>query len=67
MNVGGIFFMNHNNFKLKCSNEFGMVSEICFDSLKTDVLFGFDPDDVEYVGRLGKDEFVEFSRKLSFS
>lgn len=49
--------MKHNNFTLKNKNEYGMVTEIKFDNMKTKVNFGFDPERVEYWGTIDKKIF----------
>lgn len=51
--------VNHNKFSLKCSNEYGMVSVIDFDCLKTDVSFGFSPDVVTYLGRVDREDLLK--------
>lgn len=47
--------MYHNKLKLKCTNEYDMISEINFNNLKTDVSFGFNPKNVNYIGKTSKE------------
>lgn len=44
--------MKHNKFTLKNTDENDMVSDICFDGFKTEVHFGFRPENVKYLGMI---------------
>ena len=53
--------MKHDKFNIANTNENGMVSKIMFDGFKTKVVFGFNPEDVGFLGKVDKNMFNKIS------